>query len=49
MNHVYEHEYAILVPLTVPATAQPGAKLPVALLLPLAVNLICTCMVGFLQ
>lgn len=32
MNHVYEHEYAILVPLTVPATTQLGAKLPVRVL-----------------
>ncbi len=29
MNHVYEQEYAILVPLTVPASAAPGAQLPV--------------------
>ena len=32
MNHVYEHEYAILVSLTVPATAPAGAKLPVRVL-----------------
>ena len=32
MNHVYEHEYATLVPLTVPATAQLGAKLPLRVL-----------------
>jgi thiol:disulfide interchange protein/DsbC/DsbD-like thiol-disulfide interchange protein len=32
MNHVYEHEYAILVPLTVPATAQVGATVPVRVL-----------------
>ncbi|MEO5587217.1 MAG: protein-disulfide reductase DsbD domain-containing protein [Novosphingobium sp.] len=30
MNHVYEHDYAVLVPLTVPADARPGARLPVA-------------------
>ncbi len=29
MNHVYEQEYAILVPLTVPANAAPGSRLPV--------------------
>ncbi|MFM2300850.1 MAG: hypothetical protein RLZZ84_586 [Pseudomonadota bacterium] len=29
MNHVYEHEYALLVPLTLPATAKPGTALPV--------------------
>ncbi|MDT0509042.1 protein-disulfide reductase DsbD domain-containing protein [Novosphingobium sp. MMS21-SN21R] len=29
MNHVYEHEYAVLVPFTVPATATPGTLLPV--------------------
>ncbi len=28
MNHVYEHEYAVLVPLKLPATAKPGAVLP---------------------
>ena len=28
MNHVYEHEYAVLVPLTVPATARAGTLLP---------------------
>lgn len=28
MNHVYEQEYAILVSLTVPADAKPGARLP---------------------
>ena len=32
MNHVYEHEYAILVPLNVPAEARPGSKLPVRVL-----------------
>ncbi|MBU6266168.1 MAG: thioredoxin family protein [Sphingomonadales bacterium] len=30
MNHVYEHDYAVLVPLTVPKDAAPGAMLPVA-------------------
>ena len=30
MNHVYEHDYAVLVPFTLPADAQPGASLPVA-------------------
>ena len=29
MNHVYEHEYAVLVPFTVPADARPGTVLPV--------------------
>ncbi|MES2303256.1 MAG: protein-disulfide reductase DsbD domain-containing protein [Pseudomonadota bacterium] len=29
MNHVYEHDYAVLVPFTVPATATPGTLLPV--------------------
>ncbi|WP_442947044.1 protein-disulfide reductase DsbD family protein [Novosphingobium sp.] len=29
MNHVYESEYAILVPFTVPAGAAPGSRLPV--------------------
>jgi thiol:disulfide interchange protein/DsbC/DsbD-like thiol-disulfide interchange protein len=28
MNHVYEHEYALLVPVTVPSTATPGTTLP---------------------
>jgi len=28
MNHVYEHEYAVLVPLKLPATAKPGTVLP---------------------
>jgi thiol:disulfide interchange protein/DsbC/DsbD-like thiol-disulfide interchange protein len=28
MNHVYEHEYALLVPLTVPSDARSGARLP---------------------
>jgi len=31
MNHVYESEYAVLVPLTVPASALPGTRLPVRL------------------
>lgn len=30
LNHVYEHAYAVLVPLTLPADARPGAVLPVA-------------------
>ncbi|WP_374526817.1 protein-disulfide reductase DsbD family protein [Novosphingobium sp.] len=30
MNHVYEHEYAVLVPLTLPADARPGAILPIS-------------------
>ncbi len=30
MNHVYEHEYAVLVPFTVPAGAAPGAVLPIS-------------------
>ena len=29
MNHVYEHEYAVLVPLKVPADARPGTLLPI--------------------
>ena len=29
MNHVYEEDYAVLVPLTLPADAQPGTRLPV--------------------
>jgi thiol:disulfide interchange protein/DsbC/DsbD-like thiol-disulfide interchange protein len=31
MNHVYEHDYAVLIPLTLPADAAPGARLPVRL------------------
>ena len=31
MNHVYEDAYAVLVPLTLPAGAVPGARLPVRL------------------
>jgi DsbC/DsbD-like thiol-disulfide interchange protein/cytochrome c biogenesis protein CcdA len=31
MNHVYEHDYAVLVPLTLPADARPGSRLPVSL------------------
>ena len=27
MNHVYEHDYALLIPFTVPADARPGASL----------------------
>lgn len=30
MNHVYEHEYAVLVPLMLPKGAAPGATLPVS-------------------
>lgn len=30
MNHVYEHDYAVLVPLTVPASARPGTLLPIS-------------------
>uniref|UniRef100_UPI0038BAEC98 protein-disulfide reductase DsbD family protein n=1 Tax=Novosphingobium sp. TaxID=1874826 RepID=UPI0038BAEC98 len=30
MNHVYEHAYAVLVPLTVPADAQAGTTLPIS-------------------
>ena len=30
MNHVYEHDYAVLVPLTVPANAVPGSTLAVS-------------------
>lgn len=30
MNHVYEHDYAVLVPLTLPANAAPGQRLDVA-------------------
>ena len=29
MNHVYEHDYALLVPLTLPASAKPGQVLPI--------------------
>lgn len=29
MNHVYEHEYAVLTTLTLPANAAPGTRLPV--------------------
>ncbi len=31
MNHVYEHDYAVLVPLTIPANATPGTVLPISL------------------
>ncbi len=31
MNHVYEHDYAVLVPLKVPANARPGTVLPIRL------------------
>ena len=30
MNHVYEHDYALLIPFTVPADARPGASLAVS-------------------
>lgn len=30
MNHVYEHDYAVLVPLTLPANAVPGTLLPIS-------------------
>ena len=30
MNHVYEHDYAVLVPLTVPKDAKPGSALPIS-------------------
>lgn len=30
MNHVYEHDYAVLVPFTVPKDAEPGTTLPVS-------------------
>ncbi|WP_338467915.1 protein-disulfide reductase DsbD family protein [Novosphingobium sp. ZN18A2] len=30
MNHVYEHEYAVLVPLKLPQDAAPGATLPIS-------------------
>lgn len=29
MNHVYEHDYAVLTTLTLPADARPGARLPI--------------------
>ena len=29
MNHVYEHDYAVLAVLTLPADARPGSRLPV--------------------
>ncbi len=31
MNHVYEREYAVLVPVKIPAGAKPGARIPVRL------------------
>ena len=31
MNHVYESDYAVLVPLTLPRGARPGTRLPIAL------------------
>ena len=30
MNHVYAHDFAILIPLTVPRTAAPGTTLPIS-------------------
>lgn len=39
MNHVYEHPYALLVPLTVPAGLATGTRLPIALKLD---YLVCT-------
>ncbi|MFA7603389.1 MAG: protein-disulfide reductase DsbD domain-containing protein, partial [Novosphingobium sp.] len=30
MNHVFEHEYAVLVPLTLPVDATPGSRIPAA-------------------
>lgn len=30
MNHVYEHDYAVLVPFTVPKDAKPGTTLPIS-------------------
>lgn len=30
MNHVYEHDYAVLVPLKLPADAKPGTILPIS-------------------
>ena len=39
MNHVYEHPYALLVPLHVPAGLAPGTRLPIALKLD---YLVCT-------
>ena len=30
MNHVYEHDYAVLVPLTVPVSATPGSTLAIS-------------------
>ncbi|QVM85377.1 protein-disulfide reductase DsbD family protein [Novosphingobium decolorationis] len=29
MNHVYESDYAVLVPVTLPADAKPGARIPI--------------------
>lgn len=29
MNHVFEYDYAVLVPITVPADAAPGSRLPI--------------------
>lgn len=31
MNHVFEHDYAVLVPVTMPADAAPGSRLPIRL------------------
>lgn len=30
MNHVYEHDFAVLIPFTIPANARPGSTLPIA-------------------
>jgi thiol:disulfide interchange protein len=30
MNHVYEHEFAVLIPFTIPADATPGTTLPLS-------------------
>ena len=30
MNHVYEHDFAVLIPFTLPADAAPGTTLPIA-------------------
>ena len=29
MNHVYEHDYAVLVPVAMPADARPGSRVPI--------------------
>lgn len=30
MNHVYEHDYSVLIPLTLPNNVRPGTRLPIA-------------------